>query len=93
MRTLVIGSLLVLATAASAAPVAAGSRVGHTVACYKKVYIPPTYKARRVLIEKQKRQYEYRNGRIELVEYPPLYREHRTIIKEGYEVLQPVPCS
>ena len=65
---------------------------GKTVACYNKVLVPAKYSVTKVKIKEGKQQYEHRNGRIELVDYPPLYKEQRKLVEPEYYVMRPIPC-
>ena len=40
----------------------------------------------------EKRQYEHRNGRIEMVKYPAVYKEVRTKISDSHYVMVQVAC-
>jgi TRAP-type C4-dicarboxylate transport system substrate-binding protein len=80
----------VVAAIAFAAPAMAWE--GKTVACYDKHLVPAKYSATKVLVKAGKKQYEHRNGHIELVAYPPVYKEVRTKISGSHYVMREVAC-
>jgi TRAP-type C4-dicarboxylate transport system substrate-binding protein len=57
---------------------------GKTVACYDKHLVPAKYSYTKHLVKASKSQYEHRNGRIELVTYPPVYRETATLVEGAH---------
>ena len=81
---------LVVAAIAFAAPAMAWE--GKTVACYDKHLVPAQYSAEKVLIKKSKKQYEHRNGRIELVKYPSVYKEVLTKTADSHYVMREIKC-
>ena len=81
----------VVATIAFAAPAMAWE--GTTVACFDKHLVPAKYSATKVLVKAGKSQYEHRNGRIELVAYPPVYKEVRTQTAGAHYVMREVMCK
>lgn len=81
------GLAIVLATGAAA------EGEPRLIACYQKVTKPAQYSVKKVLIKKPERKYLKRNGRIELVEYPAVYREDRTLLREEHIVMQEIPCK
>ncbi|MGB7318577.1 MAG: hypothetical protein WBC85_11490 [Planktotalea sp.] len=81
----------VVAAVAFAAPAMAWE--GKTVACYDKHLVPAQYSATKVLVKDTKKQYEHRNGRIELVVYPAVYREVRTQTAASHYVMREVSCK
>jgi hypothetical protein len=80
----------VVAAIAFAAPAMAWE--GKTVACYDKHLVPAKYSATKVLVKAGKSQYEHRNGRIELVSYPPVYRQVATLKTGSHYVMKQVKC-
>ena len=80
----------VAATLVFAAPAMAWE--GKTVACYNKHLVGAKYSATKVLVKAGKSQYEHRNGRIELVAYPPVYKEVRTKTADAHYVMREVSC-
>lgn len=64
------------------------------VGCYRQVEIPAQYSVKKVLIKESYRQYIKRaNGRIDLMEYPPVYREDKTQIAPAQVVMREVKCT
>ena len=80
----------VAATLVFAAPAMAWE--GKTVACYNKHLVGAKYSATKVLVKAGKSQYEHRNGRIELVSYPPVYRQVATLKSGAHYVMRQVAC-
>lgn len=83
--------LLALTLAATSAK--AGEERARLVACYKKDYVEATYDIRHELLKPPVRKYVKRNNRIELLEYPPVYREIKTLKKEAHYVMREIPCD
>jgi len=63
------------------------------VACYNQVKVPAKYSVNKVKIKDAERKYIRRNGRIELVEYPAVYREDKTLVEPAHVVMQEIPCD
>lgn len=83
-----------VATALTLAAVPAFAWEGHVQKCFDKVYVPPEFKARHILIKPAKQAYEYRgNNRVELVHYPAMYREERYQVSPGKWVLKEIACA
>lgn len=80
----------VIAAIGFAAPAMAWE--GKTVACYDKHLVPATYTYTKHLVKGGKKQYEHRNGRIELVSYPAVYRQVATLKKASHYVMVQVKC-
>lgn len=89
MKTAMIGAALAM----TAAAVQAGEGKPRLLGCYKRVLVPAEYKVTKTKIKEAERKYVKRNGRYELLEYPAVYRENRTLIKEKYYVMQKIPCN
>ena len=86
----------ILTAAAAAIVLTTGSAMaweGRTVACFDKVWVGPTYKAHHVLVMPAKEKYEHLNGRIELVRYAAVYREHKSKVTDGMWVMKEVSCG
>lgn len=81
----------VIAAIGFAAPAMAWE--GNTVACYDKKLMPATYTYKKHLVKDGKKQYEHRNGRIELVSYPPVYRQVATLKSGAHYVMRQVKCN
>ncbi len=98
-RFIALASLLTLIGTAVSAPVIAHeasgilAAPGRTVACYKSINVPPKTKVTRIKIKDHRLQYEKRNGRIELVDYPPVFKEIETVIEAEHILLRPIPCT
>lgn len=63
------------------------------VSCHKNVEVPAQYKVSKKLIKKPHRKYVQRGHVIELREYPAVYKEIRTKVRDAYIVLKEVPCA
>jgi len=86
----------ILTAAAVAVVLSAGSALaweGKTVACFDKQWVGPAYKAHNVLVKPAKEKYEHKNGRVELVRYAAVYREHRSQVSEGKWIMKQVSCG
>ena len=81
----------VIAAIGFAAPAMAWE--GSTVACYDKHLVPAKYEYSKHKIKDGVKQYEHRNGRIELVSYPPVYKQTRTLVKGAHYVMVQVDCK
>lgn len=81
----------VIAAIGFAAPAMAWE--GKTVACYDKHLVPAKYSVEKVLVKGGKKQYEHRNGHIELVSYPPVYRQVKTLKAGAHYVMREVACK
>lgn len=77
--------------AISAIPAQAGNE--KLIACYKMDKVPAQYEITKVLVTAAHRKYYNRNGRIELVEFPAVYRENKRLIKEAHEVMREISCN
>lgn len=80
-----------IAAVAFAAPAMAWE--GQTVACYGKHLEPAKYTYTKHMIKGEKKQYEHRNGRIELVKYPAVYKQKATKVSDAHYVMVQVPCK
>jgi hypothetical protein len=66
----------------AAVPALAEDSKATRVGCFKQVQVPAKYSVKRVKIKDSYRQYIKRaNGRIDLMEYPAVYRED-TVMRE-----------
>lgn len=63
------------------------------IACYKKDFVAATYNVSYVKVKAAVRKYVQRNGRIELLEYPPVYREDKTLKKEAHYLMRQISCN
>jgi len=63
------------------------------IGCFQQVHVPAQYEVTKVKIKEAERKYIRRNGRIELIEYAPVYREDKKLIREAYQVMQEIPCD
>lgn len=64
------------------------------LACFEEVMMPAKVLVEHILITPEKRQYvKRRNGTIELVEYPAVYRQKRTVLEPEYVELRQIPCK
>ena len=59
--------------------------------CYQEVKFTAQYSVKRVKIKDEYRQYIKRtNGRIDLMEFPAVYREDKTKIAEAHTVMREI---
>jgi hypothetical protein len=64
------------------------------LACFNEVVVPAKYSTRKILMEPARQAYVKRTtGRVELVEYPAVYREEKTLIEPSYKLMKPIPCN
>lgn len=91
MKQLIIVGLAV--SGLYAAPVFADENATR-IGCFQQVEVPATYSVKRVEIKKSHRKYIKRtNGRIDLMEYPAVYREDKTLVAKAHTVMREVKCS
>jgi len=86
----------ILTASAAAVLLTAGSAMaweGRTVACFDNVWVGPTYSAKNVLVMPAKEQYEKKNGRVELVRYAAVYRQHKSLKTKGMWVMKEISCG
>jgi len=87
-------SILTAAAAVALTATAASAWEGRTVACFDKHWVGPKYEAKNVLVKPAKEKYEHAaDGRIELVRYAAVYRQYKTLVKEGMWVMKEVSCG
>lgn len=79
--------------AALAGPAAAGDPHERLLACYEEKMMPPKYHVEKRLVSPVFHKYYRRNGRVELVEIPAVYREIKTEIEPAYKLLVEIPCD
>ncbi|SPF81334.1 hypothetical protein [Pseudoprimorskyibacter insulae] len=91
MRKAVVSSIAILALSTPAW--AARDPHERLIACYEEKMMPATYEVEKRLISPPIRKYVRRNGRIELVEDPAIYRELRHEIEPAYKLLVEIPCD
>ncbi|MAM60473.1 hypothetical protein [Maritimibacter sp. UBA3975] len=64
------------------------------LACFNEVIVPAKYSTRKILMEPARQAYVKRTtGRVELVEYPAVYREEKRLVEASYKLMKPVPCN
>ena len=63
------------------------------IACYQEVIVPAEYYVTKELIQAAEQKYIRRNNRIELIENPAIYKEHRTLKSPRHTVLEEIPCD
>jgi hypothetical protein len=62
--------------------------------CYKKEHVPAEYAYSKRLVRKARLVHEEtESGQIELVHYPAIYIEEKTLVEPAYVLLQEVPCT
>ena len=88
MYKILIGAIF----CASLSATMAHSQEAKLLGCYKRVLVPAQYHVTKTLIKKSHKKYVERNGRFELLEYPPVYKEDRTMIKGPYYVMREIKC-
>ncbi len=86
-KSLIVAALVAIA---SAAPAVAWE--GKTVACYKKVWVNPTYSAKKVLVMKSHSEYKHVGKEVHEIYYPPVYKEVLKQKSAGYYVMKKVAC-
>lgn len=95
LKTLALAGLI--AATATSAIASQGFKptkdMGRTIACFDKVWVPPVYDVKKVLVGPKKRVYVKRGGLIELVEYAAVYREDKTLKEDGHWVLREIRCK
>jgi len=84
---------LMLCAAMIAASGAAQAQGPKLIGCYQKVLVPAQYDVKKVLVKEPVRKYIKRNNRIELVEYPAVYREDKTLVRDEYFVMKEIACE
>lgn len=55
--------------------------------------LPVQYHMTKTKIKDAERKYVRRNGRYELLEYPAVYEEHKTLINGEYDVMREISCD
>jgi len=85
---------LILAALATcvAMPAYASEGKPRLLGCYQRVLVPAEYDVKKTKIKDAVRKYVKRNGRYELLEYPAVYQEHKTLIRGEYYVMQEIQC-
>lgn len=87
-----LNTLLLGAGLAAAASVAQADQP-RLLGCYQRVLVPAQYHVKKTKIKDAERKYVKRNGRYELLEYPAVYEEHKTLIKGEYYVMREISCN
>lgn len=85
-KFLIAGSFVVLATAGHA-------NDPKLLGCYERVLVPAEYNTKKIKIKDARQVYIKRKNRIELVEYAPVYREEKTLVKKEYYVMREISCN
>lgn len=98
MRVVLASVIALLAFAQTAAAedvyVDVNGRKARLIACFEDVMMPAKYLVEHILVTPEKRQYvKRRDGTVELVEYPAVYRQERTLLEPAYRELRQVPCK
>ncbi|WP_372885910.1 hypothetical protein [Shimia sp.] len=64
------------------------------IGCFRQVTVPAEYRTTKKKIKDSYRVYVKRaNGRIDLMEYPPVYEETKHLVKEAYTLMKEVDCN
>lgn len=61
--------------------------------CFENVQVPAKYRVTKKLVKAPERRYVKKGNMIELREYPAIYQEIRTKVKDAYVVMKEVPCA
>ena len=85
-------SLFAAAVLAIAAAAPAVAWEGKTVACYKKVWVNPTYTAKKELVMAAHSEYKHVGKEVHEIYYPPVYKEILKKKTDGYYVMKKVSC-
>lgn len=94
LRIIVPAVAIGLLSASGASAATVNDKHAKRIACYKQVMVPATYSVKKVKIKDSYRQYVKRtNGRIDLMEYPPVYREEKTVKEEAHIVMRQIVCD
>ncbi|GGB03154.1 hypothetical protein [Allosediminivita pacifica] len=88
MKKIVAGAFF--AVTAFAAPAMAWE--GQVVACYDKVWVPASYEYSKKLIMAGHKEWEYKNGQMVKVWYPPVYKEIEHMTQPGHYIARKAPC-
>ncbi len=91
-------SALALTVLATAVPAHAQQGINDPnatrIGCYRQVQVPAKFSVKKILVKESYRQYIKRaNGRIDLMEYPPVYREEKKMIAPPETVMREVTCT
>jgi len=69
-------------------------RQARLIACFEDVLMPAKYLVEHVLVREAYRQYVKRkSGQVELVEYPAVYRQERTLLEPAHRLLRETRCK
>ena len=97
MRRAILTLLFVAAAGSASAEeryITIGNDRVKLLACFNEVMVPAKYSVKKVLMEPARQAYVKRStGRVELVEYPAVYREERTLVEASYKLMKPIPCN
>ena len=64
------------------------------IGCFREFHEPAKYNVTRKKVKDSYRKYIKRtNGRIDLMEYPPVYEEIKTLVEEAHIVMRQVKCD
>ena len=67
---------------------------GTPVTCYDKHYVGPKYETTKTLKKAAKTKWEHNaHGQVVEMYYPPVYIEHKTLVKEGHYVMRKGKCK
>ncbi len=90
LKSIMIGAGIAVLAATAAQ---AGEGQPRLLGCYERVLVPAQYNVKKTKIKDAERKYVKRNGRWELLEYPAIYEEHKTLIKGEYYVMREIACN
>lgn len=90
LKSFLIGTGIAVLAATAAQ---AGEGKPRLLGCYERVLVPAQYNVKKTKIKDAERKYVKRNGRWELLEYPAVYEEHKTVIKGEYYVMREIACN
>ena len=94
-RLLLIAALMLPATPAHTEQryVNVGNDRVKLLACFEEVTVPAKYSTKKILMEAARQAYVKRaTGQIDLVEYPAVYREEKTLVEPEYKLMKQIAC-
>ncbi|WP_157932954.1 hypothetical protein [Roseovarius salinarum] len=89
MKAIITGAIITMAAAATPALAWEGKKV----ACYDKVWVPATYKSKKVLEYPAKKKWEHHDGQMVKMRYPAIYMVKKYVDMEGHYELHKAPCK
>ena len=93
MSAVVRAAIVIVGLGTSAAAQVYVDPNARLLACYQEVLVPAEYYVTKELIKEAEQKYIRRNGRVELIENPAVYKENRTLKTPRHMVLEEIPCD